>query len=51
MLLPICEEATVAYQENPHLCLQILHAARFQVFRGAYILLRVLAVTESQEAS
>ena len=42
--------ATLAYQENPHLCLQILHAARFQVFRGAYILLRVLAVTESQEA-
>ena len=33
--------ATVAYQENPHLFLQILHAARFQVFRGAYILLRV----------
>ena len=26
--------ATVAYQENPHLCLQI-RAARFQVFRGA----------------
>ena len=42
--------ATVAYQENPHLCLQILHAARFQVFRGAYILLRVVAVTKSQEA-
>ena len=42
--------ATVAYQENPHLCLQILHAARFQVFRGAYILLRVSAVAESQEA-
>ena len=42
--------ATVAYQEKPHLCLQILHAARFQVFRGAYILLRVLAVAESQEA-
>ena len=38
--------ATVAYQENPHLCLQILHAARFQVFRGAYILLRVLADTK-----
>ena len=33
--------ATVAYQENPHPCLQILHAAKFQVFRGAYILLRV----------
>ena len=37
MLLPICEEvqhprvlvATVAYQENQHLCQQILHAARF----------------------
>ena len=28
--------ASVAYQENPHLCLQILHSARFQVFRGAY---------------
>ena len=42
--------ATVGEQENPHLCLQILHAAIFQVFRGAHILLRVLAVTESQEA-
>ena len=42
--------ATVAYQENPPLCLQILHAAKFQVFRGAYILLRVLAHTKSQEA-
>ena len=40
--------ATVDYQENPHLCMQMLHAATFQVFRGAYIL-RVLAVTESQE--
>ena len=40
--------ATVAHQENPHLCLQILHAAKFQVFRGAYILLRVLADTESR---
>ena len=29
--------------------MQILHAAMFQVFRGAYILLRVLAVAESQE--
>ena len=37
-------------RKNPHLSLQILHAAKFQVFRGAYILLRVLAVTESQEA-
>ena len=42
--------ATVAYQENPHLCLQILHAAKFQVFRGAYMLLRVLADTKSREA-
>ena len=42
--------ATVAYQENPHLCLQILHAAKFQVFRGAYTHLRVLADTKSQEA-
>ena len=41
--------ATVDYQENPHLCMQILHAAMFQVLRGAYRLLRVLAVTESQE--
>ena len=41
--------ATVGYKENPHLCLQILHAAMFQVFRGAHILVRVLAVTESQE--
>ena len=31
--------ATVGYQDNPHLCLQILHAAIFQVFLGAYILL------------
>ena len=37
--------ATVAYQENAHLCLQMLHAARFQVFRGAYVLLRVFADT------
>ena len=41
--------ATVDYQENPHLCMRILHAAMFQIFRGASILLRVLAVTESQE--
>ena len=47
---PFVLVATVAYQENPHLCLQILHAAKFQVFRGAYILLRVLADTKSQEA-
>ena len=42
--------ATVAYQENPDVCLQILHAVKFQVFRGAYILLRVLPDTKSQEA-
>ena len=42
--------ATVGTQDNPHLCQQILHFAMFPVFRGAYILLRVLAVTESQEA-
>ena len=41
--------ATVDYQEKPHLCMQILHAAMFQVSRGAYILLRLLAVTENQE--
>ena len=41
--------ATVDYQENTHLCLQILHAAMFQVFRSAYISLRVLAVMESEE--
>ena len=35
--------------ENPHFCMRILHAAMFQIFRGASILLRVLAVTESQE--
>ena len=42
--------ATVACQESPHLCLQILRPARFQVFRGACILLRASAVAESQEA-
>ena len=36
---PRVRVATVDYQENPHLCMQILHAAMFQVFRGAYILL------------
>ena len=41
--------ATVDYQEKPHLCMQILHAAMFHVSRGAYILLRLLAVTENQE--
>ena len=37
--------APVENQENPHPCLQILHAVKFQVFRGAHILLRVLADT------
>ena len=41
--------ATVDYQEKPHLCMQILHAAVFQVSRGAYILLRLLSVTDNQE--
>ena len=27
--------ATVGYQEDPHRCLQILHAALFQVLRGS----------------
>ena len=38
---------TINYPENPHRCLQILHAAMFQVLRGAYTLLRVLPGTES----
>ena len=42
--------ATVEYQENPHLYLRILHAAKFQDFRGTYILLRVSADTKGQEA-
>ena len=46
---PRVQVATVDYQENPHHCMQTLHAAMFQVFRGAYILLRALAVAESQE--
>ena len=41
--------ATVDYQEKPHLCMQILHAAMFQVSRGANILLRLMAVTENLE--
>ena len=41
--------ATSDYQEKPHFCMQILHAAMFQVSRGAYIVLRLLAVTENQE--
>ena len=41
--------ATVDYQESPHRCTQILHAAIFQAFRGAYTPLRVLAVREGQE--
>ena len=61
VLLLTCEEelsfntprvlaATLCFQENPHNCLQILHAAMFQVLRGAHMLLRVLSTTESQEA-
>ena len=60
MPLPTCEEVPSCnipvfwwplwHITKTHICLQILHAARFQVFRGAYILLRVLAVTKSQEA-
>ena len=50
LLQPRVLVATLACQENPLLCLQILHAARFQVFRGTYILLRVLGDTKSQEA-
>ena len=42
--------ATLCFQEKPHWSLQILHAAMFQVLRGAYILLRVLSTTEDQEA-
>ena len=41
--------ATVDYQEKPHLCMQILHAAVFQVSRGTHILLRLLSVTDNQE--
>ena len=41
--------ATVDYQEKSHLCMQTLHAATFQVSRGACVLLRLLAVTENQE--
>ena len=41
--------ATVDCPEKPHLCMQTLHAAMFQVSRGAYILLRLLAVAENQE--
>ena len=39
--------ATLDYQEKPHLCMQTLHAAMFQVSRGTCILLRLLAVTEN----
>ena len=53
--VPSCSTPVLWWQlwhtrKNPHLCLQILHAAKFQVFRDAYILLRVLADTKSQEA-
>ena len=41
--------AIVDYHENPHFCMQMLHAAMFQVSRGACILLGVLTVTENQE--
>ena len=41
--------ATVGDQEKPRFCMQALHAAVFQVSRGAYTLLRLLAVTENQE--
>ena len=41
--------ATFDYPEKPHVCMQILHAAVFQVSRGAYILFRLLSVTENQE--
>ena len=41
--------ATGNYKEKPHVCMQILHAAVFQVSRGAYILLRLLSVTDNQE--
>ena len=41
--------ATVGYLEKPHLCMQTLHAAVFQVSRGANVLLRLLSVTENQE--
>ena len=47
--LPRVLVATVDHQEKPHLCIQILHAAVFQVSRGAYILLRLLSVTDNQE--
>ena len=42
--------ATLCFQENPHRSLHILHAAMFQILRGAYILLPVLSTTEYQEA-
>ena len=41
--------ATVGFQEKPHLCMLTLHAAVFQVSRGGYTLLRLLAVAENQE--
>ena len=45
----VLPKATVGYQEKPRLCMQALHAAVLQVSRGAYTLLRLLAVTENQE--
>ena len=61
MLLPTCDEVPSCnipvfgwqlwnIRKNPPLCLQIHHAARFQVLLSVYILLRVLADTKSQEA-
>ena len=47
---PRCLVTTLCFQENPHCCLQILHAAMFQVVRGAHMLPRVLSTTENQEA-
>ena len=40
--------ATVGYQEESQICMQTLRAAVFQVSRGAYILLRLLSVTDNQ---
>ena len=53
--VPSCNISVFGWQlwhirKNPPLCLQIHHAARFQVLLSVYILLRVLADTKSQEA-
>ena len=42
--------ATVAIKKTHISVYRSLNAARFQVFRGAYILLQILADTKSQEA-